>query len=437
MDEEYDAIILGTGLKECVLSGLLSVDGRKVLHMDRNNYYGGESASLNLDQLFQKFNKPNPGNLGPSRDYNIDLIPKFIMASGILVKMLIHTDVTRYLDFKSVDGSYVYKDKTVHKVPASDTEALKSGLMGLFEKRRAKKFFLYVQDYDPKDSKTWQGLNLATTTSADVFKHFGLADETVAFLGHALALHSDDNYLTAPATETIDRIKLYCESLARYQKSPYIYPLYGLGELPQAFARLSAIYGGTYMLNKPFEGVVMEGGKVVGVRSEGEVARCKFVIGDPSYFPDKVKQAGSVVRSINILEHPIPSTDNSESVQVILPQSQVGRHNDIYISMVSSSHNVCSKNKYIAIVSSTVETDDPEKELKPAFDILGPVAQRFTSVSPSYVPVDDGTEDKIFVSTSYDPESHFDSTCLDIMSIYKRVTGKEVDLSPPAKQEDH
>ena len=30
MDEEYDVIVLGTGLKECILSGLLSVDGLKV-----------------------------------------------------------------------------------------------------------------------------------------------------------------------------------------------------------------------------------------------------------------------------------------------------------------------------------------------------------------------------------------------------------------------
>lgn len=54
MDEQYDAIVLGTGLKECILSGLLSVNGYKVLHMDRNDYYGGECASLNLNQMFQK-----------------------------------------------------------------------------------------------------------------------------------------------------------------------------------------------------------------------------------------------------------------------------------------------------------------------------------------------------------------------------------------------
>ena len=47
-------IVLGTGLTECVLSGLLSVEGKKVLHMDRNDYYGGDSASLNLTQVCRR-----------------------------------------------------------------------------------------------------------------------------------------------------------------------------------------------------------------------------------------------------------------------------------------------------------------------------------------------------------------------------------------------
>ncbi|KAL5664029.1 hypothetical protein ACJX0J_024137, partial [Zea mays] len=81
---------------------------------------------------------------------------------------------------------------------------------------------------------------------------YGLSDDTVDFVGHALALHRDDRYLDEPALDTVKRMKLYADSLARFQGgSPYIYPLYGLGELPQGFARLSAVYGGTYMLNKP------------------------------------------------------------------------------------------------------------------------------------------------------------------------------------------
>ena len=48
------------------------------------------------------------------------------------------------------------------------------------------------------------------------------------------------------------------------------------------------------MLDKPLEEIVYEDGKVVGVKSQGETARCDCVIGDPSYFPDKVKKTGQV-----------------------------------------------------------------------------------------------------------------------------------------------
>ena len=111
MNEEYDVIVMGTGLKECILSGLLSVKGKKVLHIDRNGYYGGETASLNITNLWAKF-KPGvepPKEFGHNRDWNVDLVPKFIMANGVLVKMLLHTKVTRYLEWKCVDGSYVFQ----------------------------------------------------------------------------------------------------------------------------------------------------------------------------------------------------------------------------------------------------------------------------------------------------------------------------------------
>ncbi|KAL7236040.1 hypothetical protein ACSBR1_019341 [Camellia fascicularis] len=334
MDEEYDVIVLGTGLKECILSGLLSVDGLKVLHMDRNDYYGGESTSLHLTQLWKRFrgSEQPPESLGSSRDYNVDMIPKFMMANGGLVRVLIHTNVTKYLNFKAVDGSFVYKKGKIYKVPATDVEALKSTLMGLFEKRRARKFFIYVQDYEENDPKSHEGLDLNKVTARDLISKYGLEDDTIDFIGHALALHIDDSYLDQPAMNFVKRVKLYSESLARFHGgSPYIYPLYGLGELPQAFARLSAVYGGTYMLNKPECKVEFDAdGKAVGVTSEGETAKCKKVVCDPSYLPDKVQKVGKVARVVCIMSHPIPDTKDSHSVQVILPQKQLGRKSDMY-----------------------------------------------------------------------------------------------------------
>lgn len=49
---------------------------------------------------------------------------------------------------------------------------------------------------------------------------------------------------------------------------------------------------------------------------------------------------------------------------------------DIYVCMISSAHNVAAQGKYIAIASTTVETADPEKEIKPALDLLEPIEQK-------------------------------------------------------------
>ena len=153
MDASYDAIVLGTGLKECIISGLLSVDGLKVsmlesrptsvddricdvyhqrfsLHVRHPEFCAGfahrpqqllrwsvriaepqsgirqtkwlialKSLMRAADfactylQLYERFRpgqKP-PTKLGSSRDYNVDMVPKFIMAGGVLVRVLVHT----------------------------------------------------------------------------------------------------------------------------------------------------------------------------------------------------------------------------------------------------------------------------------------------------------------------------------------------------------
>uniref|UniRef100_A0A069DZ04 Rab GDP dissociation inhibitor n=1 Tax=Panstrongylus megistus TaxID=65343 RepID=A0A069DZ04_9HEMI len=431
MDEEYDAIVLGTGLKECILSGMLSVSGKKVLHIDRNQYYGGECASITpLEELFSRFGIPAlDETYGRGRDWNVDLIPKFLMANGLLVKLLIHTGVTKYLEFKSVEGSYVYKGGKISKVPVDQKEALASDLMGMFEKRRFRNFLIFVQDVKEDDPRTWKDLDPDTTTTQQLYLKFGLDKNTQDFTGHALALYRDDEYLNEPAVQTIRRIKLYSDSLARYGKSPYLYPMYGLGELPQGFARLSAIYGGTYMLDKPVDEIVMENGRAVGIRSGEEVARCKQVYCDPAYVPDKVKKTGQVIRCICLMDHPIPNTKDALSTQIIIPQKQVNRKSDIYVSQVSYTHQVAAKGWFIAMVSTTVETDNPEAEIKPGLELLGPIKQKFVTLSDYFEPTDNGKESQIFISASYDATTHFETTCLDVLDIFKRGTGEEFDFS--------
>lgn len=269
------------------------------------------------------------------------------------------------------------------------------------------------------------GMNLSQTTMKQVYDKYGLEQTTRDFIGHSMALYATDDYIETKgmAKDCVERIRLYVNSMARYGKSPYIYPLYGLGELPQGFARLSAIYGGTYMLNTHVDEVKYENGKVSGIRAtmkergeEGEgmkfETKCSKILADPSYFPDKAKVVGHLVKAICILNHPIDKTDNSDSVQLIIPQSQVGRKHDIYIACVSWAHNVCPKGYYIAIVSTIAETDaNHHLEIQPGLDRLGKIEEKFMGAPiPIYEPLDSGEKDNIFLSKSYDASSHFETT---------------------------
>lgn len=98
------------------------------------------------------------------------------------------------------------------------------------------------------------------------------------------------------------------------------------------------------------------------------------------------------------------------------------------MSLVSYTHQVAAKGWFIAMVSTTVETSNPEAEIKPGLDLLDPIKQKFVSISDYMVPVDDGLNSQIFISTSYDATTHFETTCLDVLDIFKRATGEEFDF---------
>lgn len=69
--------------------------------------------------------------------------------------------------------------------------------------------------------------------------------------------------------------------------------------------------------------------------------------------------------------------------------------------MVSSAHAVCAKGLYIAMISTTVETDKPELEIKPALELLGDVIEMFVRVDTVQVPNDDGRADNVRIIKWY------------------------------------
>jgi len=326
----------------------------------------------------------------------------------------------------------------IHKVPGNESEALKTSLISIWDMKKLSNFYKYLDKVEEENPMTWGKLDLKKQPMKDVYAEFKISESSQDFLGHALALHRDDNYLNEPAINTIKKMGLYLESVGKYGDSPFLYPVYGLGGIPESFSRLCAIHGGTYMLNQDIDEILFEDGKVTGVKSGEDVAKAPIVVCDPSYVKklEKTKVTGKVVRAICILDHAIPNTADAESVQIILPQKQLKRNSDIYITCVSSTHAVCAQGLKIAIISATVETDDPEKEIAPAVDLLGGSLEMFVSVSEIQEPTHDAKAEQLFVTKSYDATSHFESSSLDVIALYEQITGETLDLNIQPSEDD-
>lgn len=50
-DNKFDVVIDGTGLTTSILSAAASWAGKRILHVDKNNFYGDHWAALSIDQL--------------------------------------------------------------------------------------------------------------------------------------------------------------------------------------------------------------------------------------------------------------------------------------------------------------------------------------------------------------------------------------------------
>jgi len=138
------------------LTSALAKAGIKLAHVDRNEYYGADDASLTLDEIVQWAERKSIPYEGPipaqSRQYSISLAPSIIPASGPLITALISSGVSRYGGFKLLERVAVYHSPgLVDKVPSTKEDIFKNKAISLLEKRRLMRFFTFAAgDFEDK-----------------------------------------------------------------------------------------------------------------------------------------------------------------------------------------------------------------------------------------------------------------------------------------------
>ncbi|KAF8897134.1 GDP dissociation inhibitor-domain-containing protein [Infundibulicybe gibba] len=256
----FDVVIIGTGLTESICAAALSKAGLKVAHIDENPYYGGDEASLSLDELVLWADTRTSGNdpcftsvshsselLPDSRQYSICLCPSIIPSIGPLISSLVASGVAKYGGFRLLEHVGMYNAPGVVKtVPGSKEDVFKNKDIALPDKRRLMRFLMFAVGAF-EDSIELQGKN--DLPFSDFLKTvFALNDDMTLTIAYSLAHCVDSSDRTRPALE---RARKYLRSTGRYGPSPFLVGHYGgAGDISQGFCRAAAVSGGVYILGR-------------------------------------------------------------------------------------------------------------------------------------------------------------------------------------------
>lgn len=393
---KVDCIILGTGITNSILAAACSRIGKSVLHVDKNNFYGDEWASFTFQQTIDwiKLNYPCDKSLesipeeliDKSRMFCIDLCPRLLYSNGDMVDLLVKSNVSRYHEFKNNIRILSLIGDQIHVMPCQRSDVFTSPLLSnLIDKRKLMKFVEICVKYDPVND-TPETSEISKHASLDISTFLtdrGLNPTLKEYIINSIAMVSPGT----STEEACNKIKKFMIATERFGRSPFIFPLYGCGEFPQSFCRLSAVFGGTYCLNTQVESVKIctqedennppstipqEENFSVKFSNSAEEVKSKMLVMDYTTaiglnltseptIDDKLSR-GIVITKMSIM-------DNSENlISCMRIPSSDSNVNLVHLLEINSSVMVCPPNINIVYLWTKSTTDSAKDDLEPIVD---------------------------------------------------------------------
>jgi len=365
------------------------------------------------------------------------------------VDAMVSSGVGRYLEFRSMDALCVFESTSTEtgagaaavepgkaeptyrywRVPCSKKDIFTSKALSREEKHKLMKFLRFCMDWgkqmvarkqvsDQDDSELTMGRALnrpqnASVVSAPVspaeyveqnkpFSAFldawGLPERLRYAVLHAIAMIPTpaDRITEISTADGLESLHRHLQALGQFGETAFLAPLYGGAELAQAFCRLCAVRGGTYILRRSLWALALDqdSQRVIGVVDHaGTLIRCKHVVCCEEYLADllpsyKVSDSTSkeatrslvhaasvptassrglhsktwTVRRICVVSGPL--FDATERLVTVLNPHTAGVHNPapVFVVQTDDSANCCPSNMNASVlhVTMTWEVDFSE-----------------------------------------------------------------------------
>lgn len=423
---DFQVIVVGTGMVESIVAAACSRIGKDVLHLDFSDHYGGLWASYNFDGL-QKFikevnsdpnrqlqvynlnekwyiNKDSPQEEKPEgeeakteegksepvkkvwtqndfateyRKFYIDMTPKLLFSRGPLVELLISSNIARYVEFRCVTRVLTWLNDKLMPVPCSRADVFATEAVSIVEKRMLMKMLTSIVGYSEEEMnnefKDWDD-----KTFKEYLTHKGLTPNLIHYVLFAIAGGTDN----MPCLEGVRECKKFLMSLGRYGNTPFLWPMYGGGELPQCFCRLCAVFGGVYCLNRPVDSVETktddDGKKIVVIGSKSKTLKCDHLVIGINECPKELLQPESaestdISKAVFITNATIMPSDKEPLTLLRFPPL-IEDGSAVTVLEVGPATGSCPKGLFV-VYFITNKVNDAESDLKPyaekIFDMSG------------------------------------------------------------------
>ncbi|KAK4695870.1 hypothetical protein P7C71_g1955, partial [Lecanoromycetidae sp. Uapishka_2] len=275
-DTVWDVVLSGTGLPQSLLALALSRSGKKILHIDKNDYYGGSEAALSLQEVESWAGR----------------VEKLGEGSWWLYDTEGSKDAGGEEDFKAVKAS-------LKRIPGGREDVFADKSIDLRSSRSLMKFLKLAADPEAHTSilEEW-----GSRPFPDILgSHLNIPSRLQAPL---LALTSSQNIpartLTSYALPSIHR---HLTSIGLFGPGfGAVIPKWGgLAEIAQVACRAQAVGGGVYILKKGFETNEDPAKQAFGrdgtrcdnetglstVRLEGEDIKTRWIVGSAWDLPSR------------------------------------------------------------------------------------------------------------------------------------------------------